>query len=169
MQTHDQSGHQAEPLGSALEASPDGSKTATRDTQTLAAVMPTSRMASIGALLAGLAVALGAFGTHALRARLDSTALALWKTAVDYQMSHALAILTIGIAAGFMPSSLRQRLRPALLCLVVGVIVFCGSLCAIALGAPRFLGMLAPLGGSLLLIGWAWLGVALWPKRSHQG
>lgn len=110
-----------------------------------------------GAVLAGLAVALGAFGAHGLEARLSERALATWQTAVQYQFVHALGLLLI--------AALWERLHPgwglaAALALLLGVLFFSGSLYALALGAPRILGAVAPIGGSLFILGWLVLVVA---------
>lgn len=103
-----------------------------------------------GALFAGLAVVCGAFGAHALRDRLGMDALAIWRTAVDYQFWHALALLTIAVS----PSQTIKPLRVAAYSFVIGTILFSGSLYALAFGAPRTLGMITPIGGGAFLIGW---------------
>ena len=94
---------------------------------------------------------LGAFGAHALRASLDESALATWHTAVDYQFWHALALLVIGCIA-------RDRatppLRAAAIAFVTGIVLFCGSLYALALGGPRAIGAITPIGGLALIAGW---------------
>ncbi len=103
-----------------------------------------------GALLAACAVALGAFGAHGLRALLDDNALGWWQTAVQYQMWHALGLLALGAAR--LPGG---RL-PAVL-LTLGTVIFAGTLYAMALGGPRWLGAVTPLGGSLMILGWLML------------
>ena len=109
---------------------------------------PASRLPLLaGALLAALGVALGAFGAHALRGALDATAQGWWQTAVQYQMWHALGLLTIGAAR--LPES-----RLVALLLSVGTLVFCATLYLMALGAPRWLGAITPIGGSLMIGGW---------------
>ena len=104
----------------------------------------------LGAVLAGLAVLFGAFGSHALKAHLNAEALGWWQTAVQYQMWHALAILSLGLA-----NLLWGRL-PALL-LSSGSVVFSATLYSIALGAPRWLGAITPVGGVLMVACWALL------------
>lgn len=98
-------------------------------------------MNKAGLLLGFLGVALGAFGAHALQGRLDERGQELWRTAVMYQMWHALAILAVSDKGS-------KNLFTA------GVVVFSGTLYAMALGAPRFLGAVTPVGGLLLLGGW---------------
>ena len=91
------------------------------------------------AALGFLGVALGAFGAHALKGKVDED---LWRTAVSYQMWHVLAAMVVA-------APLAKNL------FLAGVIVFSGTLYALALGAPRWLGAVTPLGGLLLLAGWA--------------
>ena len=103
-----------------------------------------------GALLAGLGVALGAFGAHGLRDTLDAQALGWWETAVDYQMWHAVALIALSAVR-----SVRTSLPAALI--GAGTIVFSGSLYAMALTGVRWLGAVTPVGGLLMIAGWALL------------
>lgn len=107
-------------------------------------------LVAVGATLAGLAVALGAFGAHGLKARIGAEQLGWWKTGVDYQMWHALAVLALGLCG--WP---RARLPACLM--ASGAILFAGTLYAMALGAPRWLGAVTPLGGIAMIAGWALL------------
>jgi uncharacterized membrane protein YgdD (TMEM256/DUF423 family) len=116
------------------------------------------RTLAAGALLAGLAVAAGAFGAHALKSSLSPEALGWWQTAVEYQMWHALALLALARVE-------RAGLASALL--TAGTLVFSGSLYLLALTGARWLGAATPLGGLLLLAGWALL--ALRALRPHIG
>ena len=108
------------------------------------------------ALLGAAAVVLGAFGAHALRDSLDERALATWHTAVDYQFWHVLAL--IGVAA-VARDGVSGALRTCAIAFIVGIVLFCGSLYVLALGAPRGFGAITPLGGVALLIGWLGLAV----------
>lgn len=108
----------------------------------------------VGALYGFLGVALGAFGAHGLKARLSPELLTVWKTAVEYQFYHALALLLVALLASQRPSSL---LGGAGLCFALGVLIFSGSLYAYALSGLRWLGAITPLGGLLFLAGWALL------------
>ena len=108
------------------------------------------RLVAVGATLGGLAVTLGAFGAHALKGRIGADALGWWQTAVEYQMWHALAVLTLGVSGAS-----RWRL-PAWL-MVGGVLVFSGTLYALAVGPPKLLGAITPLGGIAMILGWALL------------
>jgi uncharacterized membrane protein YgdD (TMEM256/DUF423 family) len=113
-------------------------------------------VAWILALAGASAVAFGAFGAHALRDTLDVRGLELWKTAVNYHFWHALAI---GLAA-LVPLDGRAR-RVALAAFAVGIVLFSGSLYALALGAPRWTGVVTPFGGVAFIVGWLALGLAL--------
>ena len=133
-----------------------------------------ARLAAAGALLAGAAVAMGAFGAHALRDSLAPEQLALWQTAVQYQFWHALALLLLPAITHWakahgngVNSSPIGAIRIGL-ALALGVLLFSGSLYALALGAPRWLGMLTPVGGLLWLLAWVALARQLWPGRASK-
>ena len=114
-----------------------------------------------GAVLGALGVVLGAFGAHALHGTLDEAALRLWHTAVEYQLWHATALLFVSLA---LPPS---RLRTAgAMAFAVGIVLFSGSLYALALGAPRIVGAITPFGGIALIAGW--LAAALCVARSRN-
>jgi uncharacterized membrane protein YgdD (TMEM256/DUF423 family) len=114
---------------------------------------------ALGALLAGLAVALGAFGAHGLRGRLDADMLAVFETGVRYQMYHALALLAVAWAVARWPES---NAEIAGWLYVAGIVLFSGSLYALALSGVRMLGAVTPLGGLAFLGGWALL---VWTAR----
>jgi len=100
------------------------------------------------------AVLLGAFGAHALRNVLGPDARELWRTASQYHFWHALALAIACV------SPAGNARRGALLAFAVGIVLFCGSLYALALGAPRWWGAITPLGGVAFIVGWIALGVA---------
>jgi uncharacterized membrane protein YgdD (TMEM256/DUF423 family) len=104
-----------------------------------------------------VAVVLGAFGAHALKARLDGEALSVWQTAVQYHFWHALAVLAVAFA---IPRLDGPWIKSAGWLFVAGTLAFSGSLYALALGAPRALGMVTPLGGLALVLGWIAVAVA---------
>lgn len=106
---------------------------------------------TVAAVLAALAIALGAFSAHALEHRLSPQELGWWHTGTEYQMWHALGILALGL------SGLRRWRLPAWL-LVGGTVVFCGTLYLMALGAPHWLGAITPVGGLMMIFGWLLLG-----------
>lgn len=111
-----------------------------------------------GGFFAALAVICGAFAAHALRGFLGPDSLALWHKAVEYQFFHAFGLLLIA-----MPS--REATRAEFIAcagFMAGILFFCGSLYALALGAPRWVGMFTPLGGVSFIVGWAALAHASW-------
>jgi len=103
-----------------------------------------------------LGVAFGAFGAHALRARLAPDLLAVFHTGVEYQFYHAFALLAVGVLLLVKPV---PALPVAGWCFALGVLLFSGSLYALALSGTRWLGAITPLGGLLFLIGW---GALFW-------
>ena len=114
-------------------------------------------------LLVGLAgasaVLLGAFGAHALRGVLDVQARELWQTAVNYHVWHALALaLAVGLGRG-------RSGRFAIAAFAIGIVLFSGSLYALALGAPRWTGIITPFGGLAFITGWIALGLSLRSRR----
>lgn len=113
---------------------------------------PSKLFLLFGAAYGFIGVACGAFGAHALKTRLQPDLLAVWRTAVEYQLWHALALLAVGILARGAPS---PALNAAGACFAAGVLVFSGSLYALSLSGIRVLGAITPLGGLLLLAGWA--------------
>jgi uncharacterized membrane protein YgdD (TMEM256/DUF423 family) len=111
--------------------------------------------AMLAAVFGALGVLLGAFGAHALRGQLDDAGLQAWHTAVEYQFWHALALLAVSLSSAVEP---RWR-RASGVAFVIGIILFCGSLYALALGAPRIVGTLTPIGGLALIAGWVLLAL----------
>lgn len=112
----------------------------------------------IGAVYGLLGVAAGAFGAHALRGRLAEDMLAVYRTAVEYQFWHALALLAVGLLAR---QAADAWLTASGLAFTLGVLLFSGSLYALALSGVRVLGAVTPLGGVALIVGWACLIVHL--------
>ena len=120
--------------------------------------MITQKLVLVGGAAAGaLAVILGAFGAHALKDRLEPGSLASFETGVRYQFYHALALLLIGLLMQFVSAS---ALRASAVCMIVGTLLFSGSIYLLStrdllpLGEMRFLGPVTPLGGVLLIVGW---------------
>ncbi len=114
----------------------------------------------VGSLLAGLAVALGAFGAHALRERLGADLLNTFETAVRYQMYHALALLAVGLILSRFPSSAFIPASGWLF--VAGIILFSGSLYLLCFTGARWLGAITPLGGVAFILGWLALAWGVW-------
>lgn len=109
-----------------------------------------ARLTAASAALGGLAVVLGAFGAHALKARVGIDALSWWQTATQYAIWHALAALALALS-GRGWARLPARL------LLLGALVFSTTLYAMALGAPSWLGAITPLGGLAMILGWGLL------------
>jgi uncharacterized membrane protein YgdD (TMEM256/DUF423 family) len=114
---------------------------------------------AIGALGCAASVAAGAFGAHGLRARLDADALALWETAARYLMYGSFGLMAIGLYER-VTSEGGAGWAPALL--ATGVLIFSVTVGVLALGGPRWLGAVTPLGGVLMIVGllmFAWTAV----------
>jgi len=111
----------------------------------------------IGALSALFSVAAGAFGAHALRARLTPEYLAVFETAARYQMYRALALFAVAWAITRWPGALPVW---AGWLFVAGTVLFSGSLYLLALTGVRWLGAITPLGGTAFLTGWLCLGLS---------
>ena len=105
----------------------------------------------IGSLFAALSVLLGAFGAHGLKNRLTMEDLAIFETAVRYQMYHALGVLLMGVASFYLTEKLVSI--PAYF-LILGIIIFSGSLFLLVFTNLRWFGAITPIGGLCLIIGW---------------
>lgn len=120
-------------------------------------VVPARAWIGVGAILGLIGVLAGAAGTHALRDSLEPGSLATFETAVRFQMYHAIALLVTGLLA----DRWRSRWTDAAGWLfVIGVVIFSGSLYALALSGIGILGAVAPIGGLSLILAWAALAVA---------
>ncbi|WP_058829283.1 DUF423 domain-containing protein [Paenibacillus polymyxa] len=116
------------------------------------------RWIMVGSIMMMLAVAIGAFGAHIVKARIDADALVIYETGVKYHMIHAVGLLIIALAAGqWGPST---RLRWAARLLFTGIILFSGSLYVLSLTGIRVLGAITPLGGVCFIAGWIFLAWA---------
>jgi uncharacterized membrane protein YgdD (TMEM256/DUF423 family) len=114
---------------------------------------------ALGSVAALLAVAAGAFGAHALEARLTPDRLDTFKLGAQYQMYHALGLLAVAWATTRWPGGLTTA---AGWLFVAGIAIFSGTVYALGLGAPRWLGAITPIGGTAFLLGWlllAWAAV----------
>jgi uncharacterized membrane protein YgdD (TMEM256/DUF423 family) len=119
------------------------------------------RLCALAALLLALATALGALAAHRLNGRLSADQAAVLQTAVQYQFFNALGLLALG---GLIERWPRRTLRAAGALLTVGVVLFSGSLYLLLTGAPAIVGVLTPLGGIALILGWLLAAVALWTE-----
>ena len=106
-----------------------------------------------GAFLLAAAVALGAFGAHGLRGRLDAYSMSLYERAVFYHFVHGLGLLLIALLARINAITLAGQARAGWL-LVLGILLFCGSLYALAISGLRILGAITPIGGVAFIAGW---------------
>lgn len=113
----------------------------------------------VGAALAFLGVAAGAFGAHALESRLPRDLVRVFETGARYHLVHALALTFVGLASARWTDPLWTA---AGWLFVVGVVVFSGSLYALALTGVRWLGAITPLGGAAFLAGWLAVAAAAW-------
>lgn len=123
---------------------------------------------SLGAILALLAVAAGAFGAHGLRARVGPDLLAVFETGARYQMYHALGLFVVAWAATQRPGAIVSVAGGLF---VAGIVLFSGSLYAMTFTGARALGAITPVGGLAFLAGWGCLAAwALWQRpRSRTG
>jgi uncharacterized membrane protein YgdD (TMEM256/DUF423 family) len=112
-----------------------------------------------GGIAALLAVALGAFGAHALRSRVAPEMLAVWHTGVEYHLFHALGLFALGFAAAQLPES--PLIKYAGWLMLAGIVLFSGSLYLLALTGERWLGAITPIGGLAFLAAWALLVAAV--------
>jgi uncharacterized membrane protein YgdD (TMEM256/DUF423 family) len=122
---------------------------------------------AIAAILGGLAVAAGAFASHALKEKLTDRALEIFETGARYQMYHALALLLVALLCNSGLQTLPYEAPPPTLvtagiAFIVGVVIFSGSLYALSLTGIKWLGAITPLGGAAFLVGWGCLAVAAW-------
>jgi uncharacterized membrane protein YgdD (TMEM256/DUF423 family) len=115
----------------------------------------------LGAIFMALAVLLGAFGAHALKDSLAPEMLAVYKTGVEYQFYHALGLLLIG-SIGFHIDS--KWLRRSGLFLVLGILLFSGSLYILALTGIKVIGAITPIGGVSFVAGWIFLAMVVWKR-----
>lgn len=104
----------------------------------------------LGALLGAVAVIAGAFGAHGLASRLDARSLELWETSARYLIYGAFALILVGL---FGRQGAVRGVDGAGWCLFLGSLIFSGTVAVIALGGPRWLGAITPIGGTLLIAG----------------
>jgi len=108
-----------------------------------------------GALLMVLGVLLGAFGAHVLQSHLEPRRFASFQTGVQYHVMHAFGLLVIGLVARLTGETVRLRWSARLM--LAGIVFFSGAIYLMTAGAPRWLGMVAPIGGVSFMVAWALL------------
>ncbi len=113
-----------------------------------------------GSVAAGLGVALGAFGAHALKTKLTPTMLSVYETGVHYQFVHALGLILVGLSASYLGDAAGARWAGWLM--LAGIVLFSGSLYLLALTGMRWLGAITPLGGVCFIAAWTLFAIALW-------
>ena len=121
-----------------------------------------------GAVLGAVSVAAGAFGAHGLKAFLEAAGQsANWETAFRYSLVHAVAIVATGLVAALpQAAGSRGSLTAAVVCFILGTLIFSGCLAALCLTGVKILGAIVPIGGALLIVGWVILAVAGWRLAS---
>jgi len=112
---------------------------------------------AVGAFAGAIGVALGAFGAHALKARVSADLLAVFETGVRYQMYHALALIAVAWAATRWPGA---WINASGWLFTLGIVIFCGSLYVMTFTGLRWLGAITPIGGLCFILGWMALAVA---------
>lgn len=119
----------------------------------------------IAAVFGGLAVAGGAFASHALKDKLSDRALEIFETGTRYQMYHALALLLVVVLLT-QSQAAQTWLNSAGIAFIIGTIIFSGSLYALSLSGIKWLGAITPIGGAAYLIGWGCLAIAAFSFKS---
>jgi uncharacterized membrane protein YgdD (TMEM256/DUF423 family) len=121
-----------------------------------------ARTLAVAGLLLALATVFGAFGAHVLKERLSPDQLQIYETAVRYHFFHALGLLGIGLTLRFVNAA---PVRWAALLVLLGILLFSGSLYAITFGAPRLVGVVTPpVGGLALIAGWVCFAAGVWRR-----
>ncbi|WDM24169.1 DUF423 domain-containing protein [Paenibacillus polymyxa] len=113
----------------------------------------------LGCIVMFLAVALGAFGAHALKKRLSADMISIFQTGIQYQIAHGLGLLLLGVLAGSLVHS--SLIVTAGWVMLVGILLFSGSLYALSISGVRKLGAITPIGGLAFLASWVIVIVAV--------
>ena len=111
-----------------------------------------------GSVLAGLAVAFGAFGSHGLKSRISPQDLIIFETGVKYQMYHALGLVLMGILGFHFPE---KTIQLPFTLMTLGILIFSGSLYILVVGGVRWMGAITPIGGIALISSWLLLAYNL--------
>jgi len=120
------------------------------------------RTLALAGILLALATVFGAFGAHALKGQLSPDRLQVYETAVRYHFFHALGLLGVGLTLRFIDPGSSTLVRWAAVLVLVGIVLFSGSLYALTFGAPRVVGAVTPLGGLALIAGWFCFAAGVW-------
>jgi uncharacterized membrane protein YgdD (TMEM256/DUF423 family) len=119
--------------------------------------MTSARVLALAGLALALATLCGAFGAHGLKGHLTADRFEVYETAVRYHFFHALGLLGVGLALRFIDGPLA---RWAAVLILAGIVLFSGSLYVLTFGAPRLVGVVTPVGGLALIIGWLLFALA---------
>jgi uncharacterized membrane protein YgdD (TMEM256/DUF423 family) len=119
------------------------------------------RTLAIAGVLLALATIFGAFGAHELKSQLSPDWLQVYETAVRYHFFHALGLLGIGLTLRFIDV---PSVRWAAMLVIVGIVLFSGSLYALTFGAPHLFGIVTPIGGVALIAGWICFAAGVWRR-----
>lgn len=118
----------------------------------------------LAAIAAGIAVVLGAFGAHGLRERIGPDMLSVYQTAVDYHFWHALGLVAVAFAADRLPES--RMIRAAGWLMLLGIVLFSGSLYLLSLFTIGRIGMVTPFGGLAFIVAWALLALGVYRGKT---
>ena len=122
-----------------------------------------NRHVVIGAIAAMLSVAIGAFGAHILQDRITAYELDVFRTGVQYQMFHSLGILVVALLADRLPSPKAANWAARLM--LIGIVLFSGSLYVLAISGVNWLGAITPIGGVSFVAGWILLAIASYKRK----
>lgn len=122
------------------------------------------RFVALGSAMAFLGIALGAFGTHVLKDRISTSGIEIWKTGVQYHLIHAIGLVLVGILAGNLPA---KSIKTVGWLMFSGIVIFSGSLYALAVTDVKILGAITPLGGLCFLASWATLVASATKSSDH--
>ncbi|QAY68270.1 DUF423 domain-containing protein [Paenibacillus protaetiae] len=125
-----------------------------------------SKYFAIGAIGAALGVAIGAFGAHGLDGKITQHYIDIYETGVRYHMYHCIGIMLIALLAGRIGES--KLLRAGANLLIAGVVIFSGSLYALALSSVDVLGAITPIGGVAFIAGWICVAAAAWRAKGNR-
>ena len=114
----------------------------------------------VGSIAALLAVLLGAFGAHGLRHKIAPDLLTVYQTGVQYHFYHALGLLLLAVMSFHLPDS--ALLRWAGILMLMGIVLFSGSLYLLAISGVRWLGIITPFGGAAFIVAWLLLAFVAW-------
>jgi uncharacterized membrane protein YgdD (TMEM256/DUF423 family) len=123
-----------------------------------------AKVLASGALLMAFAIAAGAFGAHALKDRLDEYSKGVYDKAAFYHLTHAMAILIVGLLSSQKLIS-EYATEKIFFLFLGGIAIFSGSLYLLALSGVRWLGAITPIGGTLFIIGWIYLAYSTYLNR----